>query len=84
MAPAIERRSSFSFVREAGIRRREVYYPWLVIVIAFISVAMSFGGRSAFAVFLIAVVEEFHWSRGLAAGALMVKSVVWTLSAPPA
>jgi hypothetical protein len=28
------------------------------------------------------VIEEFHWSRGLAAGALMLGSVLWTLSAP--
>jgi MFS family permease len=38
--------------------------------------------RNAFAVFLIAVIEEFHWSRGLASGALMLGSVMWTLSAP--
>jgi hypothetical protein len=32
--------------------------------------------RNAFAVFLIAVIEEFHWSRGLASGALMLGSVM--------
>lgn len=58
------------------------YYPWVVIGIAFITVAVAFGTRNAFAVFLIAVIEEFHWSRGLASGALMLGSVVWTLAAP--
>ena len=48
------------------------YYPWVVIGIAFITVAVAFGTRNAFAVFLIAVIEEFHWSRGLASGALML------------
>lgn len=43
---------------------------------------MAFGARNAFAVFLVAVIEEFHWSRGLASGALMLGSVMWTLSAP--
>ncbi|HWO41263.1 MAG TPA: MFS transporter, partial [Candidatus Eisenbacteria bacterium] len=43
---------------------------------------LAFGTRNAFAVFLIAVVEEFRWSRGLAAGALMLGSVVWTIGAP--
>jgi MFS family permease len=33
-------------------------------------------------VFLVAVIEEFRWSRGLASGALMLGSVLWTLSAP--
>lgn len=58
------------------------YYPWVVISIAFLTVAVAFGTRNAFAVFLIAVIEEFGWSRGLASGALMLGSIVWTLTAP--
>jgi MFS family permease len=61
---------------------RQRYYPWLVIAIAFLTVGVAFGARNAFAVFLIAVVEEFHWSRGLASGALMAGAILWTLSAP--
>jgi MFS family permease len=58
------------------------YYPWVVIGIAFLTVGVAFGTRNAFAVFLIAVIEEFHWSRGLASGALMLGAVMWTLAAP--
>jgi MFS family permease len=58
------------------------YYPWVVIAIAFLTVGVAFGARNAFAVFLVAVIEEFHWSRGLASGALMVGSAMWTLAAP--
>ena len=58
------------------------YYPWVVIAIAFLTVGIAFGARNAFAVFLVAVIEEFHWSRGLASGALMLGSVMWTLAAP--
>ena len=58
------------------------YYPWVVIGIACLTVGVAFGARNAFAVFLVAVIEEFHWSRGLASGALMLGSVLWTLSAP--
>jgi MFS family permease len=61
---------------------RQRYYPWVVIAIAFLTVAIAFGTRTAFAVFLIAVIEEFNWSRALAAGALMLGSVTWTISAP--
>ncbi len=57
-------------------------YPWLVLGISFMTVAAAFGCRSAFALFLVAVIEEFQWSRGLAAGALSAGSVAWTLSAP--
>jgi len=57
-------------------------YPWVVIGVAFLTVAMAFGARNAFAVFLIAVIEEFRWSRALVSGALMLGSVVWTVVAP--
>jgi sugar phosphate permease len=72
-------------VREAEItpsRALQRYYPWVVIGIAFLTVGVAFGARNAFAVFLVAVIEEFHWSRGLVSGALMLGSVLWTLSAP--
>lgn len=58
------------------------YYPWVVIGVAFLTVGTAFGARNSFALFLVAVVEEFGWSRGLASGALMLGSVTWTLSAP--
>ena len=66
----------------APSRALQRYYPWVVIGIAFLTVGVAFGMRNAFAVFLIAVIEEFHWSRGLASGALMLGSVMWTLAAP--
>ncbi|HSF58718.1 MAG TPA: MFS transporter [Candidatus Binatia bacterium] len=72
-------------VSEAEItpsRALQRYYPWVVIAIAFLTVGVAFGARNAFAVFLVAVIEEFHWSRGLASGALMLGSVMWTLAAP--
>lgn len=58
------------------------YYPWVVIGIAFLTVGTAFGMRNTFALFLIAVVDEFRWSRGLASGALMLASVTWTIAAP--
>ena len=63
-------------------RALQRYYPWVVIGIAFLTVGVAFGTRNAFAVFLVAVIEEFRWSRGLASGALMLGSLAWTLSAP--
>ena len=63
-------------------RALQRYYPWVVIGIACLTVGVAFGARNAFAVFLVAVIEEFRWSRGLASGALMLGSVLWTLSAP--
>lgn len=57
-------------------------YPWVVLSIAFVTVASSFGCRGAFALFFVAIIEDFQWSRGLSAGVLTLGSVAWTLSAP--
>jgi MFS family permease len=77
-----ENRLSVAKTEMAASRAMQRYYPWVVIGIAFLTVAVAFGTRNAFAVFLVAVIEEFRWSRGLASGALMLGSVMWTLSAP--
>lgn len=69
-------------IAPAPSRMMQRCYPWVVIGVAFLTVAMAFGARNAFAVFLIAVIEEFQWSRALASGALMLGSVVWTVVAP--
>ena len=73
---------SVTEIEIAPSRALQRYYPWVVIGIAFLTVGVAFGARNAFAVFLVAVVEEFRWSRGLASGALMLGSLLWTLSAP--
>jgi MFS family permease len=58
------------------------YYPYVVVTVAFVTVGTAFGARNAFAVFLVAIVEDLQWSRGLASGALMFGSIMWTLAAP--
>ncbi|MGH7852614.1 MAG: MFS transporter [Candidatus Binatia bacterium] len=73
---------SVTEIEIAPSRALQRYYPWVVIGIAFLTVGVAFGARNAFAVFLVAVIEEFRWSRGLASGALMLGSIMWTLSAP--
>ena len=64
------------------LARLQQYYPWVVVGVCFVSVAGAFGTRAAFALFFVAVIEEFQWSRGLSAGALTLGSVAWTVAAP--
>ena len=66
----------------AGTARLNRTYPWVVLGISFTTVAAAFGCRGAFALFFVAVVEEFQWSRGLTAGALTLGAAAWTVSAP--
>jgi len=58
------------------------FYPWVVVGLAFLTVGVAFGARSSFALFLVAVIEEFHWSRGLTSGVLLLGAAVWSLMAP--
>ena len=58
------------------------HYPWVVVGLSFLTVGVAFGCRASFAVFLIVIIQEFHWSRGATAGALLLGALVWSISAP--
>lgn len=49
--------------------RLPFYYGWLIIGIAFVTMAISVSARSAFSLLLTPFTEEFGWDRGLVAGA---------------
>lgn len=55
--------------------------PWLIVGLAFLTVGLAFGCRSAFAVFLVAVIREFGWSRGATSGVLFLGALVWSVAA---
>jgi MFS family permease len=55
--------------------------PWLIVGLAFLTVGVAFGCRSAFAVFLVAVIREFGWSRGATSGVLFLGALVWSAAA---
>ena len=44
------------------------YYGWVIVGVALVSMAFWFGIRTAFSVFYVALLEDFPWGRGEAAG----------------
>lgn len=54
----------------------------VAVVVAFITLGVVYGVWFAYAVFLVALVEDMGWSRSLTAGAISVVSVVHGLSGP--
>lgn len=66
-----------------GLRRRgervRIFYGWIIVGVMFVAWAISIGPRQAFPVFLLAFLEEFGWSRGLAAGAFSVHMTFYAL-----
>ncbi|GIX48183.1 MAG: MFS transporter [Candidatus Tectimicrobiota bacterium] len=51
-------------------------YAWVTLLLAFTTTALVFGIWFSFAVFFVAMVETFHWSRGAAALAFSVGSLL--------
>lgn len=49
--------------------RLPFYFGWVIIAIAFLTVAVSVTTRTAFSLMFPPIVDEFGWDRGLAAGA---------------
>lgn len=56
-----------------------IFYGWIIVGAAFVTWAISMGPRQAYSVFLLSFVDEFGWSRGLAAGAFSVHMVFYAL-----
>jgi MFS family permease len=49
--------------------RLPVFYGWIIVAIAFVTVALGVTARTAFSLVFPPIVDEFGWNRGLAAGA---------------
>src|ERR1700724_3717660 len=49
--------------------RLPFYYGWLIVGIAFVTMAIGVTARTAFSLLMPPLINEFGWDRGLAAGA---------------
>jgi MFS family permease len=58
------------------------YYGWVIVAVALISMAFWLGIRSSFAVFYVALLEEFPWSRGGSAGVQSMALITYSFMAP--
>jgi polyferredoxin len=59
-----------------------IYYRWVIVGLAFLSMAFWTGIRTAFAVFYVALLDEFSWSRGDAAGVQSTAYIIYVILAP--
>ena len=61
---------------------RGIFYGWVILVVAFIAIILSYAVRNSFSVFYPAIVEEFGWGRGDTAVMFSLAVLVYGLSAP--
>ena len=64
------------------IKRRSIYYGWLILGIAFVTLTLGFANRTTFSVFYPTIVEEFGWDRGSTAIMFSITVLVYGLAAP--
>jgi MFS family permease len=74
--------------RPTAVRRPPVparlpfYYGWVVVAVAFVTMAIAVNSRTAFSLLFPPLLDEFDWPRGVTAGAFSTGFLVSTLYAP--
>ena len=70
---------------ETGMKTRDsIFYGWIVLSIAFITLVLGYAIRNTFSVFYPAIVEEFGWGRGNTALMFSTTIIVYGFVAPVA
>ena len=59
-----------------------IFYGWIVLGLAFLTMLVAYSLRYNFSVFYVAILEYFGWGRGATAAALSINLVVYALSSP--
>ena len=62
--------------------RLPFFFGWVIIMVAFLTVAVSVTARTAFSLMFPPIVEEFGWDRGLVAGAFSFGFLVSAVISP--
>lgn len=62
--------------------RLPIFYGWIVIAVAFITMAIAVNARTAFSLLFPAILDEFHWDRGVIAGAFSIGFVASSAFTP--
>ncbi|WP_346432255.1 MFS transporter [Breoghania sp. L-A4] len=62
--------------------RLPIFYGWVVIAVAFLTLAVAVNARTAFSLLFPPILDEFGWSRGVTAATLTVGFLASTAMSP--
>ena len=62
--------------------RLPFFYGWVVIAVAFVTMGIGVNTRTAFSLLFPPILDEFHWDRGVTAGAFSFGFVVSAILSP--
>lgn len=66
----------------ARLARLPFYYGWVVVAVAFVTMAIGVNVRTAFSLLFPPILDEFGWARGVTAGAFSLGFIAATLYSP--
>src|SRR5215831_11228253 len=70
------------FATRSGGVRIPFFYGWLLVAVAFVTMAIGVNARTAFSLLFPAILAEFGWDRGVTAGAFSFGFLVSALVTP--
>jgi MFS family permease len=62
--------------------RLPFFYGWVIVAVAFVTMALGVNARTAFSLLLPPITDELGWSRGLTAGAFSFGFIVTAAASP--
>ena len=68
--------------QSAFLARLPFFYGWVIVGVAFVTMAIGVNARTAFSLLLPPLLDEFGWDRGLAAGAFSFGFLVSAVMSP--
>jgi MFS family permease len=57
-------------------RQPRIFYGWIIVAVSFVTLFLVVGTRFSLGIFFVAILEEYHWTRGETAGAFSTMMVV--------
>jgi len=64
------------------LARLPVFYGWIIVAVAFVTMAFGVNARTAFSLLVPPILDEFGWDRGVVAGAFSFGFLVSALIGP--
>ena len=61
--------SSQCHLPPSRLARLPIFYGWIIVAAAFVTMGIGVNARTAFSLLLPPIIDEFGWERGLVAGA---------------
>src|ERR1700756_5476518 len=76
------RSPSTPFPSRPGGLRLPFFYGWLLVAVAFVTMAVGVNARTAFSLLFPAILAEFGWDRGVTAGAFSFGFLISAVGTP--